>query len=227
MLKKILLILIIIILLAVLLYNESNRSGINMKENEKHKIVVNEYGTYIDGFLIVNKTYSISKDYTPDSYEIITDSCPKCLDKKTYDAFLLMQKDAEKHNLKIWIQSGYRSYEYQKKIYNNYVNKDDYKKADTYSARPGHSEHQTGLCFDLNSVSDEFADTPEGKWIDENCWKYGYCVRFPKGKDEYTGYKYESWHLRYVGTELAKKLYNNGDWISLEEFFGLPSEYPQ
>ena len=98
--------------------------------------------------------------------------------------------------------------------------------ADTYSSRPGNSEHQTGLCFDLNSIEDSFQYTSEGKWVNDNCYKYGFCIRFPKGKDAYTGYQYESWHLRYVGTELAEKLYNNGDWISLEEYFGITSEYP-
>ena len=89
----------------------------------------------------------------------------------------------------------------------------------------GHSEHQSGLCFDLNSISDEFADTPEGRWVDENCRKYGLIIRFPKGKKSFTGYKYEPWHLRYVGDALAEKLYNNGDWMTLEEWFSLPSSY--
>ena len=68
--------------------------------------------------------------------------------------------------------------------------------------------------------------TREGKWVNNNCYKYGFCIRFPKGKDAYTGYQYESWHLRYVGKDLAEKLYNNGNWISLEEYFGITSEYP-
>ena len=225
MLKKILLVLLVIIILSLLLYNTSNRSGANMENNEKHKIVVNKLGTYIDNILIVNKTYSISKDYIPDSYETITDACPKCLDKKTYDAFLSMQEDAESHGLNIWIQSGYRSYEYQKKIYDNYVSKDGNEKADTYSARPGHSEHQTGLCFDLNTVNDSFIDTEEGKWVNNNAYKYGFIIRFPKVKEKFTGYKYEPWHLRYVGKKLSKKLYNNGNWISLEEYFNIDSNY--
>ena len=91
---------------------------------------------------------------------------------------------------------------------------------------PGNSEHQTGLCFDLNSIDDSFGDTVEGRWVNDNCYKYGFCIRFPKGKDAYTGYQYESWHLRYVGKDLAEKLYNNGNWISLEEYFGITSEYP-
>ena len=97
--------------------------------------------------------------------------------------------------------------------------------ADTYSSRPGHSEHQTGFCFDLNSIDDTFTNTNEGKWVNQNAYLYGFVIRFPKGKEEYTGYIYESWHLRYVGKDIAKKLYNNGDWISIEEYYGITSRY--
>ena len=136
-----------------------------------------------------------------------------------------MKADATSLGLNIWIQSGYRSYELQESLYNKYVNRDGKIAADTYSARPGHSEHQTGLAFDLNTITDDFQYTDEGKWINDNCYKYGFILRYPKGKEHYTGYKYESWHLRYVGTNLATKLYNNGDWITLEEHFNLTSEY--
>ena len=97
--------------------------------------------------------------------------------------------------------------------------------ADKYSARAGHSEHQTGYCFDLNTIDDSFAFTNEGKWVDNNAYLYGFIIRYPKGKEELTGYQYESWHLRYVGKDLAKVLYNNGDWITMEEYFGLTSKY--
>ena len=127
--------------------------------------------------------------------------------------------------LNIWIQSGYRPESVQEKLYNNYVARDGKVAADTYSSRPGHSEHQTGLCFDLNSITDAFANTQEGKWVNENAYRYGFIIRFPKGKENETGYKYESWHLRYVGTDLSYKLYNNGNWISLEDYFGVTSEY--
>lgn len=136
-----------------------------------------------------------------------------------------MAKDACALGLELENNSGFRPYDYQKKIYMQYCEEDGQALADTYSARPGHSEHQSGLCFDLNSISDEFADTPEGRWVDENCRKYGLIIRFPKGKESFTGYKYEPWHLRYVGNALAEKLYNNGDWMTLEEWFSLPSSY--
>ena len=109
--------------------------------------------------------------------------------------------------------------------FESYVENDGKDAADNYSARPGHSEHQTGLAFDLNSITDDFQYTNEGIWVNENCYRYGFILRYPKNKEEITGYKYESWHLRYVGIDLATKLYNNSDWITLEEYFNLTSEY--
>ena len=136
-----------------------------------------------------------------------------------------MRSDAAALGLNLWVQSGYRSYERQEYLYNNYVARDGKTAADTYSARPGHSEHQSGYAFDLNTITDAFANTKEGKWVDDNAYKYGFVIRYPKGKEGATGYKYESWHLRYVGKDLAEKLYNNGDWISMEEYFGIDSQY--
>ena len=169
--------------------------------------------TYIEGVLIANKTYSLPSNYGSG------------LTSETRNAFNRMQADAKALGLNLWLSSGYRSYYDQKYIYNNYVARDGQAAADTYSARPGHSEHQTGLAFDLNTISDAFANTAEGKWVAENCHKYGLILRYPKGKDSITGYKYESWHLRYLGGDLPSKLYNNGDWITLEEYFGIDSKY--
>ncbi len=170
--------------------------------------------TYIDGVLIVNKTYSIpSTYYTGD----ITSETRSNMNK--------MFADAKALGLNIYLSSGFRSYNTQKIIYNNYVSYDGKEVADTYSARPGHSEHQTGLAFDVNQVDDTFIGTPEANWLSVNCWKYGFILRYPNGKTNETGYKYESWHFRYVGTELASKLYNNGDWITLENYFGITSQY--
>ena len=181
---------------------------------------------YIDDILIVNKTYYLPENYTPkDTGYKLQDRCVNCLEKEVTEAYNEMKADASSIGLNIWLASGYRSYSYQNILYNNYVKRDGKVAADTYSARPGHSEHQTGLAFDLNSVDDSFANTKEGLWIKDNCHLYGFIIRYPKGKEEITGYKYESWHLRYVGKELAKKLYNNGDWITLEEYFGITSEY--
>lgn len=169
--------------------------------------------TYIDNILIVNKTYSLPNNYGTG------------LTQETQNAFNSMNADAISLGLNLVISSGYRSYYDQKYIYNNYVSIDGQIAADTYSARAGHSEHQTGLAFDLNSIDDSFTNTPEGKWVHDNCHKYGLIIRYPQGKDNITGYMYESWHLRYVGTELASNLYNNGNWITLEEYFGIDSKY--
>ena len=169
--------------------------------------------TYIDDVLIANKTYSLPSDYG------------NGLTSTTQSAFDKMNADAKSLGLNLWIASGYRSYATQKRLYNNYVSSDGKEAADTYSARPGYSEHQTGLAFDLNSVEESFANTDEGKWVKDNCYRYGLIIRYPKGKESITGYIYEPWHLRYVGVELATKLYNNGDWITLEEYFGVDSKY--
>lgn len=169
--------------------------------------------TYIDGVLIVNKTYNLPEEYGSG------------LTTNTTNAFNSMQKDASKEGLNLYISSGYRSYYTQKTLYNNYVARDGVANADTYSARAGHSEHQTGLAFDLNTIDESFANTKEGKWVSDNCYKYGLILRYPKGKENITGYMYESWHLRYVGVELATKLYNNGNWITLEEYYGIDSKY--
>lgn len=184
--------------------------------------------TYIDGVLIANKTYALPKDFIPTNPDqpVNSDRSTTCLDKTLMSAWNTMLKDATAKGLNIYIASGYRSYNYQVNVYNRYVQSDGAAKADTYSSRPGNSEHQTGLCFDLNTIEDSFQYTNEGKWVNDNCYKYGFCIRFPKGKDSATGYQYESWHLRYVGVDLATKLYNNGDWLSLEEYFGITSEYP-
>ena len=184
--------------------------------------------TYIDGVLIANKTYALPQDFIPTNPDqpVNADRSSTCLDKTLMSAWNTMLKDATAKGLNIYISSGYRSYNYQVNVYNRYVKSDGAAVADTYSSRPGNSEHQTGLCFDLNTIEDSFQYTNEGKWVNDNCYKYGFCIRFPKGKDSATGYQYESWHLRYVGVDLATKLYNNGDWLSLEEYFGITSEYP-
>lgn len=169
--------------------------------------------TYIEGYLVVNKTYTL-----PSSYG-------NGLTNATTEAFNKMQAAAKIDGLNIYISSGFRSYSYQKTLYNNYVNRDGVVAADTYSARAGHSEHQSGLAFDVNTINDSFANTEEGKWLNDNCYKYGFILRYPNGKSDETGYQYEPWHFRYVGVELAEKLYNNGNWITVEDYFGITSRY--
>lgn len=215
----------------------------NVKENSGNKInkgkTTKGYDiyeidrvTYVDGYLIANKTYFLPEDYAPtNTYNKAnpkaTQTCNNCIEKEVWDAYKDMKADASAVGLNLYISSGFRSYTVQNTLYNRYVNKDGKVAADTYSARAGSSEHQTGLCYDLNSIDDSFANTAEGKWVNQNAYKYGFIIRYPKNKDNETGYKYESWHLRYVGTDLAEKLYNNGDWISMEDYFGITSKYAE
>ena len=205
----------------------SNLSDGEYVTDKGYTVVIKNGLTYVDDYLIVNKTYKLPEDYKPENpYQAITsDWGPNLIDKDVMTAFKEMQSDATSIGLNIYIASGYRGYNNQTNLYNNYVARDGVAAADKYSARPGHSEHQTGLCFDLNSVDDSFANTNEGIWINNNAYLYGFIIRYPKGKETETGYQYESWHLRYVGKELAEKLYNNGDWITIEDYFGLSSSY--
>lgn len=168
--------------------------------------------TFIDGVLIANKTYSLPEDYAPDG---LLSECE--------NAFSLMKKDAAAKGLSIYISSGYRSYSYQENLYNRYVRRDGKALADTYSARPGHSEHQTGLAIDLNTVTRSFGNTKEGKWVAAHCHEYGFIIRYPEGKSHITGYSYEPWHLRYVGVETAKRITESG--LCLEEYYGITSIY--
>ena len=169
--------------------------------------------TYIDGILVANKTYALPSDYAPG------------VSSEAQAAFDAMQADAAAMGLNIYISSAYRSYDYQTGLYQRYVEKSGQAEADRYSARPGHSEHQTGLAFDLNTISDEFKDTAEGKWVAENCHEYGFIIRYPEDKESVTGYMYEPWHIRYLGVETATAVYNSG--LCLEEYLGITSEYAE
>lgn len=182
------------------------------------------YGvTYVDDVILVNKTYSLPSNFVPNNLVSINGYI-KVVDY-VFDAFQELKNEASNQGLNIYASSGYRSYNDQKYIYNSYANLEGTEKADTYSARGGYSEHQTGLAIDLNTVEASFANTNEGKWLKDNCYKYGFIIRYPEGKDNITGYIYEPWHIRYVGKTLAEKLYNNGSWTTMEEYYGVTSSY--
>lgn len=167
--------------------------------------------TYIDGVLIANKSYSMPASFAPG------------LEPICYQQFQALSSAAAGEGLSIWVGSGYRSYQDQEIIYANYVAADGADKADTYSARPGFSEHQTGLVIDCNTINDAFGETAEAAWLAEHAHEYGFIIRYPKGKEDITGYKYEPWHIRYVGSEVATKLYKSGQ--CLEEYLGVDSYY--
>lgn len=170
--------------------------------------------TYIDGVLIANKTYALPKSYAPGG-----------LTGETSSAFNTMKAAAAQEGISIWVASGFRSYDLQNRLWTNRKNKNGIAFADAGTARPGHSEHQTGLAMDINMVDDAFENTAAGQWLFKNAYKYGFTLRYPRGKTGETGYKYESWHYRYVGVDLATKLYNGGNWITLENYFGITSQY--
>ena len=172
-----------------------------------HKMEVIDGITYFDGVMIANKTYTLPASYNPEAM----------------DAFYDMQAAAAADGISLWILSSFRSYEDQDVIYNRYVAQDGRDAADTYSSRPGHSDHQTGYTFDLNSLEQDFQYDPAGQWLDKNCYKYGFIIRYPKGKESSTGYMYEPWHVRYIGVDLATKVTQSG--LSLEEYFGITSQY--
>ncbi len=167
--------------------------------------------TTIDGVLIANKSYALPDTFAPG------------IDSEANNALYIMMNDAAKEGISLWVVSAYRGYWDQYVIYNNYVARDGQAEADRYSARPGHSEHQSGLAFDLNSLYQSFGETAEGIWLAANCHRYGFIIRYPKEKEHITGYMYEPWHVRYVGVDMAQKITESG--LCMEEFFGITSAY--
>jgi len=172
--------------------------------------------------ILVNKYNYLEENYVPKNLEKISYvyalSDMKLVDVAK-DAYEEMAKDAAKDKRKLVVMSAYRDYNYQVNLYNRYAKKDGKDKADTYSGRPGFSEHQTGLAIDLyngKTVYTKFEETKEFDWMQENAYKYGFILRFPKGKELETGYQYESWHYRYVGKKIAKEIKEKN--ICLEEY---------
>lgn len=150
------------------------------------------------------------------------------LRQETGQALLDMFAASKTDGIHLMLVSGYRSYSYQNNLFNHYVNTQGLATALTQSARPGHSEHQTGLAADVGALDREceieacFGDTPEGKWVAANAYRFGFIVRYPNGLTSTTGYDYEPWHLRYVGKPLAAEM-KRTNTKTLEEFFGLPA----
>ena len=194
-------------------------NGVVGKTSKGYTIENKNGATYVDGYLIANKTYRLSSNYGSG----LTD--------KTTSAFNEMKASAILDGFDLYIGSGFRSFNTQSTIYKNYVKRDGQEKADTYSARPGHSEHQSGLAIDICDrtekacINSNYNDTASAKWLSDNAYKYGFILRYPSGKTGETGYKFESWHYRYVGKDLATILYNGGSWITMEDYFGITSKY--
>ena len=170
--------------------------------------------TYIKGVLIASKKYPLPKDHDPGE------------SPEARAAFNKMAAEAKLSGFNLTAFSTYRSFEYQTTLYERYVARDGKEAADRYSARPGYSEHQTGLAFDIGEVNFEkhwasptFEETEAGKWVAANAHRYGFIMRYPKGKEAITGYMYESWHFRYVGEKMANEIYQQNS--TLEEYLGI------
>ena len=176
-----------------------------------------------DSLVLANKYYSLSSNFVPDDLETINSKYSSGSKKLKHDArvaFEQMAKDAKLDGYTIRAVSTYRSYSYQKQLYSNYVKNDGVKNADTYSARAGHSEHQTGLAVDVDNSKvsyTSFGNTKEFKWMLENAHKYGFILRYTKDNEFITGYKDEPWHYRYVGVDIATYIYENP--MTYEEYY--------
>ena len=163
-------------------------------------------------YLLVNKFNYLDSNYIPENLELLDNSYAKSgiyLVKEAKDNIERLISDAKNDGMNIRVISAYRSYSYQENLYNNYVKNDGVENADTYSARPGYSEHQTGLVVDITRAFDDFnnfENTNEYNWMLENAHNYGFILRYPKDKEDITTYSFEAWHYRYVGVELAQKI---------------------
>lgn len=179
--------------------------------------------------VLVNKNHWLSKEYKPkDLVHVKVNFLPdtnfeaEFLRREAAKSLEKLFKKAKKAKVFLYAVSGFRSYERQSKIFKNNLKKDG-ELANKYSARAGQSEHQTGLAVDVTcervgfSLSDEFENTEEYKWLVENSYKYGFIIRYPNGKEDVTGYAFEPWHLRYVGSEIAEEVYLSQ--LTLEELF--------
>ena len=175
-------------------------------------------------YTLVNKYYYLKEDYVPEN--LVTIEGIYARDKAqlidvAFDNFVKMADSASLEGLTLKITTGYRSYSFQSTLYYNYVKADGVKNADTYSARPGYSEHQLGYSADLTNAKlvsfDDFENTKEYEWLQQNAYKYGFIERYPKDKEYITGYIFESWHYRYVGVDIATYIYENN--LTYEEYY--------
>ena len=168
--------------------------------------------------VLVNKYNNLPADYVPQLEVLGADYGRGSLRPQAAAQFRAMADAARAEGLTLKSVSAYRSYATQRATYNRYLTQYSQTLVDTFSARPGHSEHQTGLALDINaaSVKAHFEATPEFAWLQENCARFGFLLRYPQGKDAITGYRFEPWHYRYVGTEIATRCMEQG--LTYEEY---------
>lgn len=205
--------------------------GLAFEEDSQTKDGKTVTGNPYDVLVLTNKENALPDDFIPEDLVIpdirfpFTEDLPKKqMRKVAADKIEEMFADADEEGLELFGQSGFRSFDRQEDIFAANVEKNGEKAANKYSARPGESEHQTGLTMDVTSadvgfdLTTEFGETAEGQWLAEHASDYGFIIRFLEGKEDITGYQYEPWHLRYVGEEAAQEIMSEG--ITLEEYLG-------
>ncbi len=171
--------------------------------------------------ILVNKYYQLAQDYEPDDLVEVSEVPGRgYLRKEVYEAYKALYEDAIKLGYNLNVVSAYRSYASQYSLYNRYLSIDPQEVVDTYSARPGHSEHQSGLCLDVSIPGyslDDFHKTQASVWLAENCCRYGFIIRYPDDKTDITGYQGEPWQLRYLGKEISEDVSKRG--ITYDEYY--------
>lgn len=178
-----------------------------------------------DILVLVNREHSLGKNYKPKDlikpnvrfFSNMTKE-EKLMRKEAGEALDELFKAAGNEGINLYALSGYRSYKTQKDTYEERVKRQGEELADSFVAKPGYSEHNTGLSMDITNkdFSTSFETTAEGIWLKDNCYKFGFIIRYPKGKEDITGYSYEPWHIRYVGKEVAEIITTQA--ITLEEY---------
>ena len=201
----------------------------NVKNNFYQDIV--EVSNPSSTLVLVNKNYRLPANYKPN--DLVYLNVPLYRDDRNNEANYLREVAAnaledlfnaakQEQGYELIARSGYRSYQTQVTLYNNYVTTNGKQYADLYSARAGHSEHQTGLTIDITSqsvnsgLSETFGQSKEGAWVAKNAHRFGFIIRYLQGRTAETGYEYEPWHLRYVGVQAATEIYQNN--LILEDY---------
>lgn len=202
----------------------------NYMNFDEHEEIVNDADIIDDASItvLVNKQHSLDENYEPDDlvqvevHTVLENPEINQLRKEAADALKEMFDRAAEEDIYLYARSGYRSYQTQVHLFENYVNQHGEEAANLFSAKPGQSEHQTGLAMDVTSESvdyqltEKFGETKEGKWLHDHAHEFGFIIRYPENKEHITGYTYEPWHIRYLGVDLATKVKESG--LTYEEF---------
>lgn len=199
-------------------------SQVENKEIKENEVVESEAGN-IDksGIILVNRENELSKSYEPKNLVVANVRTNKeiLLENETSLMLKKLFEKASQQGISLILVSGYRSYSYQQQLYNESLANNGVEHTNKYVAKPGQSEHQTGLAADVvidgyGDLTAAFGETEAGKWLAKNAHEFGFIIRYKKGKEDITGYNYEPWHIRYVGVDVANEIENSG--ITLEEY---------